>query len=247
MLHLHVEPGAALERVLAEPAYARLFSGDVLDHDLFGAALLRELVVTAGTAGATSFTFEVDHAGEVHERMAHAAGLEPIRTVLQLGRALPAPPPSDGFSTRPFTPGRDDDRWLAVNNRAFDWHPEQGNWARADLASRLAEPWFDPAGFLLHETDGVLDGFCWTKVHDHERPPIGEIFVIAVDPDAHGRGLGHELVLAGMAHLAERGLGSVMLWVEDDNTSARALYDDLGFAEIGRHCWWRRGFHAAPS
>lgn len=245
VLHIHVEPGAALERVQAEAAFGRLLSGDVLDHDLFGTALLRELVDAARDAGATEFTFEADHAGEVHERMAIAAGLEPTRTVLQLGRSLPASPPSVGFTTRAFVPGRDDEAWLEVNNRAFAWHPEQGGWSRDTLAARCAEAWFDPEGFLLHETDGRLDGFCWTKVHDHERPPTGEIFVIAVDPDAHGRGLGRDLVLAGLAHLARRGLGTAMLWVEDHNTAARALYDELGFTEIGRHCWWRRRFERA--
>lgn len=131
----------------------------------------------------------------------------------------------------------DADDLLRVNNRAFPWHPDQGGWDRAQLAARMAEPWFRPEDLLVHTTDGQIDGFCWTKVHparpngvdDGPRPPAGEIFVIAADPDTHGTGLGRALTVAGLDHLADQGLELALLYVEADNEPAIALYERLGF------------------
>ena len=159
---------------------------------------------------------------------AERAGLAPVRRLHQLWRPLPLEETTD-LVTRPFRPGVDDDAWLAVNNRAFAWHPDQGGWTKETLQGRLAEPWFDADGFLLHEADDRLAGFCWTKVHDGEDPPLGEIYVIAVDPDFGGRGLGRALTLAGLRYLADRGLTVGILYVEADNAPALALYESLGF------------------
>jgi mycothiol synthase len=186
--------------------------------------------VRAGGGGAVYVWVRDPTTGD--DAVAVAAGLQPGREQYQLRVPLPLPDP--GLSWRPFEPGRDEDAWLAVNNRAFAWHPEQGGWDRPMLERHLAEPWFDPAGFLLHERDGRLAGFCWTKVHPAGEadgdPALGEIYVIAVDPDFHGTGLGRDLTLAGLAWLhRERGTPVGMLYVDAANEAALGLYRKLGF------------------
>jgi mycothiol synthase len=174
----------------------------------------------------------LEAADDTRDALARERGFVPDRQVLQLRRPLPAPPAD--LATRPFSPGADEPALLACNNAAFAWHEEQGGWDQDRLEATMAEEWFDPAGLLLHEIDGELAGFCWTKVHAAHDPPLGEIFVIGVHPRFQGRGLGRHLTLAGLDHLAARGLAVAMLYVEHDNAPALALYDSLGFREHHR-------------
>ena len=90
----------------------------------------------------------------------------------------------------------------------------------------MREPWFDPKGFLIAEQAGVMIGFHWTKVHPEG---LGEVYVIGVDPDRHGGGLGRALTQAGLRHLAALGLRTGLLYVESDNAPALAVYQRLGF------------------
>ena len=60
---------------------------------------------------------------------------------------------------------------------------------------------------------------------------LGEIYVIAVDPAFQGRGLGRQLVLAGLESLWDRGVSEGMLYVDHDNEAARKLYFSLGFLD----------------
>ncbi|HUE58163.1 MAG TPA: mycothiol synthase [Acidimicrobiales bacterium] len=199
-----------------------------------GEDLVRQAARIIAEAGGGHVHMWVNQPRPEHDRIAAAIGLKPGRILYQMRRPLPydLDPADPSFVTRPFKVGADEEQWLEVNNRAFLWHPEQGGWDLDTLKQREAQPWFDPEGFLLHEDEGGrLDGFCWTKVHPETVPPLGEIYVIAVDPEAPRQpGLGRRLVAAGLDHLyRRRGIETGMLYVDADNTKAVKLYVDMGF------------------
>jgi mycothiol synthase len=192
-------------------------------------ALVESALEHATEHGGGEVHFWVFRPTQIHDALAHRMGFSRGRELLQMRRPLPhpeAPRWPAGTVVRRFVPGRDEAAWVAVNNRAFAGHVEQGNWTVETLAERQAEAWFDPSGFLLSERAGELTGFCWTKVHPDG---LGEIYVIAVDPKAQGTGLGKALVLGGLASLAERGVTTGMLYVDAANESAVGLYRHLGF------------------
>jgi mycothiol synthase len=177
--------------------------------------------------------------------LARTAGFERFRALWQmrrsLGEPLDQPALPAGRALRTFVPGQDEDEWLKLNGRAFAKHPEQGGWTRHDLDLREREPWFDPAGFFIAERDGRMTGFHWTKVHG---PDLGEVYVVGVDPDEQGSGLGRALTLAGLRHLRDLGVGQAMLYVDEDNVPAIRLYEGLGFTRATVDAMYRRAPHA---
>ena len=171
--------------------------------------------------------------------LAARTGLEPARTLLIMQRPLtdlPAPAVPAGITIAPFRVGQDEQAWLTVNARAFAHHPEQGSITAEDLAERMGEAWFDPAGFFLAwgspgTSDKTLLGFHWTKKHEGT---LGEVYVLGVDPDAQGRGLAKALLLTGLAHLRDAGDEVVELYVEADQPGPVGLYRSFGFTDASR-------------
>lgn len=186
-------------------------------------ALVRE-------AGGGHVHWWVFQPSEIHDGIAHRLDLHKGRDLLHMRIPLPVAehavvPP--GIRIRAFDPERDAQGWLRLNNDAFDHHPEQGAWDMRTLQRRMRESWFDPDDFLLAVDDAGIAGSNWTKL-DHERG-IGEIYVIAVDRAHQRSGLGRALSLAGLEHMAERGMHTGSLYVDAANEPAVGMYRRIGF------------------
>lgn len=220
--YAHVDPagdafGNKIVELIVHPDHRR---------DGVGTALVDAVLAIEGPMRLWSHR---DHPGAA--RLAERNNLQRVRELLQMRLdndvALPEPAWRDGVRVRSFVPGQDEAAMVAVNKRAFDWHPEQGLLTEADVEATEKESWFDPDGFFLavDDSDTVI-GFHWTKIHADN---TGEVYVVGVDPAAQGGGLGKALTLAGLHYLRARGVREVILYVESDNEPAVAVYTRLGF------------------
>lgn len=176
-----------------------------------------------------------------------ARGLEPVRSLLKMGRPLTA----DDRSPRPLPMGYASltfaerapvaadpvGELMRLNAAAFADHPEQGRLTREDLEARMAEPWFDPTGLIYVVDTGEPEepaagpiAFHWTKVEPGSA--AGEVYVVGVSPAYQGRGLAGPLTDLGLAHLAEQGCAEVELYVDGENTPARTTYERAGLGVL---------------
>ena len=156
-----------------------------------------------------------------------------MRHILKIHRLLNdlLPTAKHDYTIRTFNPSEDKDLWLALNNKIFTNHPDQGNWALADLENRMAETWFDAEGFFLAVKGNEIVGFVWTKIHQDlvNQDPVGELYVVGVDPDHAHQGIGRAVSVASINYLIEKGLKRSMLYVDADNEKGLALYTSLGY------------------
>jgi mycothiol synthase len=234
---------------LGEGGFA-LLHGQILDLAVHPDARGRGVgTALAGAALAATDKVEAwshsDHPGAA--RIAARFGIPKERELRIMSRPTSLPvadavvPP--GVRIRTFEPA-DEDALLEVNAAAFAHHPEQGHMTHEDFRERVAEAWFDPAGLFLavpelDDPDLPLLGFHWTKVHRDEDPPYGEVYVVAANPKAAGRGLGTLLTNVGLRHLATQGVGEVILYVDGDNDPAIAVYEGQGFTSVRTEVQYR--------
>ncbi len=121
----------------------------------------------------------------------------------------------------------DADAVVDVLAAAYAGTPD-GGWTRDDFDRKRSYDWFDPADLLVARAGGgAVLGVHWTKRRGDR---TGEVYNLAVHPDAQGSRLGAVLLHAGLAHLRDVGCRDVMLWVDLANERAVRLYASQGFA-----------------
>lgn len=201
--------------------------------------LLDETKQVLADAGGGVMWLWVHHVDNPRRTLAYEMGYDIQRELAYMRRDLsqrpevPAVP--EGVHVRTYRPDVDDEAYLRVNNAAFVGHPENGDWDLDEFRARRSRAWFDPEGLFIAWRGDEPVGFHWTKWHAHEgeahpaHEPVGEVYVLAVHPDAQGLGLGRVLLHTGLAHLWDEGCRRAILYVDRASEGAVALYTSAGF------------------
>lgn len=118
---------------------------------------------------------------------------------------------------------------VALDARCFE-RP----WSPASWQTELDREWVRV--WALEGAEGALTGFAVFWFLGEE----AELLRIAVSPDHRHKGLGKTLLRQGLDFAKDSGCEGMSLEVEQGNQAAIALYQALGFAQVGR----RPGYYA---
>jgi len=108
-------------------------------------------------------------------------------------------------------------------------------------------------GYAVNTASNALEGIClaldkdspvgyfWVRMeHDKQGKRRGRVSMLGVDPDYRGKGIGRELLLAGLAYLRSRRLRVAQLTVDSENMVAESLYRSVGFRKTDSSVWYEK-------
>lgn len=102
-------------------------------------------------------------------------------------------------------------------------------WLKRQLADVEATCLDDTTEMLVALTDGFVSGYLGLR--ENPEDSMGEIYIIAVEPDYQRRGIGAALMKFAFEWMSERGLAMAMVETGGDQGHApsRATYENAGF------------------
>jgi GNAT superfamily N-acetyltransferase len=157
------------------------------------------------------------------KRAGHVLDAEPVVMALDLSRGVERPP--DG-ALEDWTGDGDPAVVGPLNDRAYDH--ETDSFTRA-----FAGGWPDEVSVYVARQDGRAVG-CLT-ITEHDRN--ADVEMVAVAPEARGRGIAGKLLGHALADAAERGLETSTLVA---TRLGRPVYERLGYRPFGVLQMWER-------
>jgi len=136
----------------------------------------------------------------------------------------------------------EEDKLTLIQNRAF-----AGSWGYnpntvETIAHRINLGTCSPGDVILACGGDEVVGYCWTEVIGEGAGGRGKgrIYMIGVDPDHRGRGVGEKVLRAGLAYLKGKGVTVTELNVDGENEAALALYRSFGFEIRESDLWYEK-------
>ncbi len=127
-------------------------------------------------------------------------------------------------------------RQALIYHENFGWNAEFEALIARLYADFETAPETPPKKLWIAEMRGIVAGSVFV-VSKQDAPETAQLRMLYVEPVARGKGVGTRLVDAAVNFAREAGYGDIMLWTQDCLTSARKIYQAVGFdlAEEKRH------------
>ncbi|MFC2067095.1 GNAT family N-acetyltransferase [Chloroflexota bacterium] len=138
----------------------------------------------------------------------------------------------------------EEDKLAQIQNRCFagswEYNPNTTEEIAYCLNMRRCMP---EDVVLIYDGDKPI-GYCWTMIDSEtdsaDSEKKGRIYMLGVDPDYRGRGMGRVALIGGLSHLKTRGARVVDLTVNSENTAACTLYHSIGFRIRTSRLWYEK-------
>ncbi len=213
-----------------------------------GRRLVEGVCERASALGAQRVHVIVDEKNSGGREFLDKLGFEPVRRYLVLGlkegrHGEEKPGPDFGGLTVGHFENGDEQPLADIQNLSFE-----GSWGFCPNTA-------DEVGFYLAMTmtsiqdvlalrDGEeVIGYLWPQFlagNKEGAKSYGWIHMVGVRPDYRGRGLGRNLLEAGLQGFREKGAKGVELTVDEENRGAVTLYSHLGFSTRDTKLWYER-------
>jgi mycothiol synthase len=131
----------------------------------------------------------------------------------------------------------EEQKLLRIQKKSFAEHWGYNPDTIETITHRIKSSRHSPEDVVLTCKEDRITGYCWTEVTDQGE---GRIYMIGSDPDYRGKGIGKKLLLAGLAHLKNKGIKSVWLTVDSENETACSLYQSVGFTLQKSYLWYEK-------
>ncbi len=134
----------------------------------------------------------------------------------------------------------EEDKLTQIQNRSFaDTWGYNPNTAE-EIIYRTSLPNCSLEDIILVWEEDKPIGYCWTRTAKDISERKGRIYMLGMDPDYRSKGIGKQVLLAGLAYLKGKGLRVVELTVDSKNKAACALYRSVGFEIWTSSLWYER-------
>jgi mycothiol synthase len=233
-INAEIRIGRAVFEVLVLPEYRQRG---------IASELYREAAPRAKATGANVAHVNVCEDNTIGRLVLEKTGFSIIRRFCEMTVDLTGttePGISTGFTVRLFRKG-EEASIARLQNRCF-----AGSWGYNPNTTEEIEYAVNATGnnheLIFIATDGDRSvGYQWMNIEQDEHgKKRGRVSMLGVDPEYRGKGIGQELMQAGLACLKGRGLQIARLTVDSENVAANALYHSIGFSKSETSLWYEK-------